>query len=167
MHKLSRKLYIHNIISIWLFFFFFPQVVGLSTNIDFLLSLSGHPQFEAGNVHTNFIPQHHDELFPTKKATPHEVMCQAALGLILKEKMLTDAFRDKSDGKDHSSFVLFYLWLDETVLWAHVQVFNWHAPCLPYFVPAQGFCILASVGYLHTEQTITFVKGHILTISPL
>ncbi|KFQ51076.1 hypothetical protein N334_03496, partial [Pelecanus crispus] len=78
------------------------NIVGLSTNIDFLLSLSGHPQFEAGNVHTNFIPQHHDELFPTKKATPHEVMCQAALGLILKEKMLTDAFRDQSDGKDHS-----------------------------------------------------------------
>lgn len=75
------------------------HIVGLSTNIDFLLSLSGHPQFEAGNVHTNFIPQHHDELFPTKKATPHEVMCQAALGLILKEKMLTDAFRDQSDDK--------------------------------------------------------------------
>ncbi|KFV91518.1 hypothetical protein N327_11804, partial [Fulmarus glacialis] len=75
------------------------NIVGLSTNIDFLLSLSGHPQFEAGNVHTNFIPQHHDELFPTKKATPYEVMCQAALGLILKEKMLTDAFRDHSDDK--------------------------------------------------------------------
>ncbi|NXF02017.1 MCCA carboxylase, partial [Smithornis capensis] len=75
------------------------NIVGLSTNIDFLLSLSGHPQFETGNVHTNFISQHHDELFPTKKATPHEVMCQAALGLILKEKMLTDAFRDQSDDK--------------------------------------------------------------------
>ncbi|XP_040468907.1 methylcrotonoyl-CoA carboxylase subunit alpha, mitochondrial [Falco naumanni] len=75
------------------------NIVGLSTNIDFLLSLSGHPQFEAGNVHTNFIPQHHDELFPTKKATPPEVMCQAALGLILKEKMQTDAFRDQSDDK--------------------------------------------------------------------
>nr|XP_009502247.1 PREDICTED: methylcrotonoyl-CoA carboxylase subunit alpha, mitochondrial [Phalacrocorax carbo] len=75
------------------------NIVGLSTNIDFLLSLSGHPQFAAGNVHTNFIPQHHDELFPSKKATPHEVMCQAALGLILKEKMLTDAFRDQSGDK--------------------------------------------------------------------
>lgn len=63
-------------------------------------------------MHTNFIPQYHDELFPTKKATPHEVMCQAALGLILKEKMLTDAFRDQSDGKDHSSFVLFYFTCD-------------------------------------------------------
>lgn len=85
------------------------QIVGLSTNIDFLLSLSGHPQFEAGNVHTNFIPQHHDELFPAKKATPHEVMCQAALGLILKEKMLTDAFRDRSDGKDHCSGLFYFM----------------------------------------------------------
>lgn len=101
----SRKLHIHN--SVWQYPSVSLQIVGLSTNIDFLLSLSGHPQFEAGNVHTNFIPQHHDELFPTKKATPHEVMCQAALGLILKEKMLTDAFRDQSDGKDHC-FVLFY-----------------------------------------------------------
>ncbi|OPJ78993.1 methylcrotonoyl-CoA carboxylase subunit alpha, mitochondrial isoform A [Patagioenas fasciata monilis] len=75
------------------------NIVGLSTNIDFLLSLSGHPQFEAGIVHTNFIPQHHDELFPTKKATPPEVLCQAALGLILKEKMLTNAFRDQSNDK--------------------------------------------------------------------
>ncbi|KAI6063090.1 Methylcrotonoyl-CoA carboxylase subunit alpha, mitochondrial [Aix galericulata] len=72
------------------------NIVGLSTNIDFLLSLSEHPQFEAGNVHTNFIPQHYDELFPAKKATRHEVVCQAALGVILKEKMATDAFRDQS-----------------------------------------------------------------------
>uniref|UniRef100_A0A8C6YXP0 Methylcrotonoyl-CoA carboxylase subunit alpha, mitochondrial n=1 Tax=Nothoprocta perdicaria TaxID=30464 RepID=A0A8C6YXP0_NOTPE len=75
------------------------NIVGLNTNIDFLLSLSRHPQFEAGNVHTNFIPQHHDELFPAQKATPHEVVCQAALGLILKEKMVTDAFRDQAGDK--------------------------------------------------------------------
>ncbi|XP_038272815.1 methylcrotonoyl-CoA carboxylase subunit alpha, mitochondrial isoform X2 [Dermochelys coriacea] len=75
------------------------NIVGLSTNIDFLLSLSGHPQFEAGNVHTNFISQHHDELFPAKQATPNEILCQAALGLILREKMITDAFRVQSGDK--------------------------------------------------------------------
>ncbi|KAM8804876.1 methylcrotonoyl-CoA carboxylase subunit alpha, mitochondrial [Eudromia elegans] len=75
------------------------NIVGLNTNIDFLLSLSGHPQFEAGNVHTNFILQHYDELFPAQRATPHEVVCQAALGLILKEKVATDAFRDQSGDK--------------------------------------------------------------------
>ncbi|XP_074860537.1 methylcrotonoyl-CoA carboxylase subunit alpha, mitochondrial isoform X4 [Carettochelys insculpta] len=75
------------------------NIVGLSTNIDFLLSLSGHAQFEAGNVHTNFISQHHDELFPVKQATPNEVLCQAALGLILREKIITDAFRVQSGDK--------------------------------------------------------------------
>jgi len=141
MNKLSRKLCIHNFISLWqyAFFFFFWQIVGLSTNIDFLLSLSGHPQFEAGNVHTNFIPQYHDDLFPAKKATPLEVVCQAALGLILKEKMLSDAYRDQSSGKNHSSFALFYLWLDETVLWTRVIILcSLFLPCL---MPAQSFAL--------------------------
>uniref|UniRef100_A0A8C9EYQ1 Methylcrotonoyl-CoA carboxylase 1 n=1 Tax=Pavo cristatus TaxID=9049 RepID=A0A8C9EYQ1_PAVCR len=78
---------------------YLASIVGLSTNIDFLLSLSRHPQFEAVNVHTNFIPQYHDDLFPARKATPLEVVCQAALGLILKEKMLSDALRDQSSDK--------------------------------------------------------------------
>ncbi|KAM6222800.1 methylcrotonoyl-CoA carboxylase subunit alpha, mitochondrial isoform 1-T1 [Rhynchocyon petersi] len=68
------------------------NIVGLHTNVDFLLSLSSHPEFEAGNVHTNFIPQHHRDLFPPRKATPRKVLCQAALGLILQEKAVTDAF---------------------------------------------------------------------------
>ncbi|KAM9317224.1 methylcrotonoyl-CoA carboxylase subunit alpha, mitochondrial [Gastrophryne carolinensis] len=68
------------------------NIVGLSTNIDFLLSLSGHPAFEAGDVHTSFIPQHYNELFPPKKGISSEMLCQAALGLILKEKLLTDNF---------------------------------------------------------------------------
>ncbi|XP_006884114.1 PREDICTED: methylcrotonoyl-CoA carboxylase subunit alpha, mitochondrial [Elephantulus edwardii] len=69
------------------------NIVGLHTNIDFLLSLSSHPAFEAGNVHTDFIPQHHRELFPARKATAKESVCQAALGLILQEKAVTDAFK--------------------------------------------------------------------------
>ncbi|KAM5163170.1 methylcrotonoyl-CoA carboxylase subunit alpha, mitochondrial isoform 2-T2 [Mantella aurantiaca] len=68
------------------------NIVGLSTNIDFLLSLSGHPAFEAGDVHTSFIPQHYNELFPPKKGISNEMLCQAALGLILKEQILTDEF---------------------------------------------------------------------------
>ncbi|XP_018422568.1 PREDICTED: methylcrotonoyl-CoA carboxylase subunit alpha, mitochondrial isoform X2 [Nanorana parkeri] len=68
------------------------NIVGLSTNIDFLLSLSGHPAFEAGDVHTSFIPQHYNELFPLKKGISNQMLCQAALGLILKEQILTDEF---------------------------------------------------------------------------
>ncbi|XP_073887577.1 methylcrotonoyl-CoA carboxylase subunit alpha, mitochondrial isoform X4 [Macaca fascicularis] len=68
------------------------NIIGLHTNIDFLLNLSGHPEFEAGNVHTDFIPQHHKELLLSRKAAAKESLCQAALGLILKEKAMTDAF---------------------------------------------------------------------------
>ncbi|KAF3827349.1 hypothetical protein GH733_002835 [Mirounga leonina] len=60
------------------------------------LSLSGHPEFEAGNVHTDFIAQHHKELFPSRKATAKEFLCQAALGLILKEKAMSDVFNIQS-----------------------------------------------------------------------
>uniref|UniRef100_A0A8C5K0I0 Methylcrotonoyl-CoA carboxylase subunit alpha, mitochondrial n=1 Tax=Jaculus jaculus TaxID=51337 RepID=A0A8C5K0I0_JACJA len=69
------------------------MIVGLHTNIDFLLRLSSHPEFEAGNVHTDFIPQHHKELLPSRSSVAKESLCQAALGLILKEKAVTDAFK--------------------------------------------------------------------------
>ncbi|XP_014701723.3 methylcrotonoyl-CoA carboxylase subunit alpha, mitochondrial [Equus asinus] len=69
------------------------NIVGLHTNIDFLLRLSGHPEFEAGNVHTAFIPQHREELLPHRKAAAKEVLCQAALGLILKEKAMSEVFK--------------------------------------------------------------------------
>lgn len=69
------------------------NIVGLHTNIDFLLRLAGHPEFEAGNVHTDFIPQHREELLPSQKSVAKELLCQAALGLILKEKAMSEAFR--------------------------------------------------------------------------
>lgn len=69
------------------------HIVGLHTNIDFLLRLSGHPEFTAGNVHTDFIPQHREELLPSRKAAAKEFLCQAALGLILKEKAMSDVFK--------------------------------------------------------------------------
>ncbi|XP_036782591.2 methylcrotonoyl-CoA carboxylase subunit alpha, mitochondrial isoform X2 [Manis pentadactyla] len=77
------------------------NIVGLHTNIDFLLSLAGHPEFEAGNVHTDFIPQHRRELLPSRRAAAKEFLCQAALGLILREKTMTDVF--KLQTQDHYS----------------------------------------------------------------
>ncbi|XP_049588315.1 methylcrotonoyl-CoA carboxylase subunit alpha, mitochondrial [Syngnathus scovelli] len=72
------------------------NIVGLSTNIDFLLSLSGHPQFEAGNVSTGFIPQHYADLFPTPEAPSGAAVCQAALGLLLHERKATEDFAGAS-----------------------------------------------------------------------
>uniref|UniRef100_A0A8C6PAM4 Methylcrotonyl-CoA carboxylase subunit 1 n=1 Tax=Nothobranchius furzeri TaxID=105023 RepID=A0A8C6PAM4_NOTFU len=68
------------------------NIVGLNTNIDFLLSLSGHPEFEAGNVSTSFIPQHYADLFPAPRAPSGATICQAALGLVLQERKRTQEF---------------------------------------------------------------------------
>uniref|UniRef100_A0A674ERZ3 Methylcrotonoyl-CoA carboxylase subunit alpha, mitochondrial n=1 Tax=Salmo trutta TaxID=8032 RepID=A0A674ERZ3_SALTR len=73
------------------------NIVGLNTNIDFLLSLSGHPEFEAGNVTTSFIPQHYEQLFPKPSPPSRATLCQAALGLLLRERASTRTFRDQSD----------------------------------------------------------------------
>ena len=40
------------------------NIQGLSTNVNFLMDLSAHPEFVAGNVDTEFIPRHYDSLFP-------------------------------------------------------------------------------------------------------
>lgn len=81
------------------------QIVGLNTNIDFLLSLSAHPQFEAGNVSTSFIPQHYSDLFPAPAAPCGATVCQAALGLVLQERSNTEDFTHTSTGErvNHSS----------------------------------------------------------------
>lgn len=73
------------------------NIVGLNTNIDFLLSLSSHPEFEAGNVSTSFIPQHYAELFPAPSAPSGATLCQAALGLVLRERSGTHSFTQTSN----------------------------------------------------------------------
>lgn len=87
--------------------------MGLNTNINFLLSLSGHPEFEAGNVSTSFIPLHYADLFPTPRAPSGETICQAALGLVLQERKHTQEFTQLSSGeggkKSDSAFISFDL----------------------------------------------------------
>lgn len=61
------------------------QVLGLSTNIQFLSDLARHPEFIKGNVHTDFIPQHYQELFP-ERITSHTAICQAVLAIVLQQK---------------------------------------------------------------------------------
>lgn len=68
------------------------QVVGPSTNIEFLKAVAAHPEFSKGAVETSFIPvsgsdqsrgstdaqTHHDELFETRPVPP-SVLAQGAL----------------------------------------------------------------------------------------
>jgi len=67
------------------------QIVGLNTNIQFLDNLAGHPEFQHGHVHTGFIAQHNDALFP-KRLIPNDIVCQAALGIALLQAE-TNVFR--------------------------------------------------------------------------
>nr|CAH0100076.1 unnamed protein product [Daphnia galeata] len=60
------------------------NIVGLNTNVDFLVQLSSHPKFIEGDVHTDFITQHHGDLFPSKPVTD-SLVGQAVLASILNE----------------------------------------------------------------------------------
>ncbi|XP_076472864.1 methylcrotonoyl-CoA carboxylase subunit alpha, mitochondrial-like [Babylonia areolata] len=57
------------------------KVVGLSTNLQFLTDLASHPQFQAGEVHTDFIPEHSAELFPCRQLSS-SALCQAAAAML-------------------------------------------------------------------------------------
>lgn len=62
------------------------QVSGLETNINFLLTLSRHPEFRKGNVHTNFIPNYESELF-AKKARNNSSVGFAVLAQVFSEEV--------------------------------------------------------------------------------
>ncbi|KAL4224004.1 Methylcrotonoyl-CoA carboxylase subunit alpha [Mactra antiquata] len=60
------------------------QVVGLNTNIQFLTDLAQHPEFIKGNVHTDFIPQYYDDLFP-QRTTSYMAVCQAVVTMVIQQ----------------------------------------------------------------------------------
>lgn len=60
------------------------EVVGLSTNIEFLKKICKSPAFIRGEVETGYIQKHNDELFAPEIIQP-ETFAQAALGLLAKE----------------------------------------------------------------------------------
>lgn len=60
------------------------EVVGLSTNIEFLKKICLSPGFAAGDVETGYIKKHHDELFE-KEAVENTSFAQAALALFMKD----------------------------------------------------------------------------------
>eukprot|EP00049_Salpingoeca_infusionum_P027041 m.29832 g.29832 ORF g.29832 m.29832 type:complete len:746 (-) comp9213_c0_seq1:398-2635(-) len=45
------------------------NIAGVTTNIKFLQACAAHPEFAAGNVTTDFIPDFHDELLPAATTT--------------------------------------------------------------------------------------------------
>ncbi|XP_054168596.1 methylcrotonoyl-CoA carboxylase subunit alpha, mitochondrial-like [Oppia nitens] len=62
------------------------NIVGLKTNVDFLLRLTNHREFRNGNVYTDFIKDYFNDLF-AKTETTNEMLCSAVMALILQEKV--------------------------------------------------------------------------------
>lgn len=62
------------------------NIVGLETNVEFIKDLARNPKFENGEVHTGFIEENYDSLFPKIEITD-EILSQGALALILEEDL--------------------------------------------------------------------------------
>jgi len=73
------------------------HIVGLGTNLDFLTRLASHPQFQKADVHTGFIDEYYDELFPEHKALTEEQIAQATLSLILHSSYSFDQSPKQTD----------------------------------------------------------------------
>lgn len=62
------------------------NIAGLETNVEFLKELCRNKNFQNGDVHTGFIEENYDALFP-KLQVPNDVLAQGTLGLILNEEL--------------------------------------------------------------------------------
>ncbi|KIJ66464.1 hypothetical protein HYDPIDRAFT_86424 [Hydnomerulius pinastri MD-312] len=62
------------------------EVVGVSTNIEFLRTLAGNESFVDGDVETGFIKKHHTDLFPPVSDPSPELLAQAALYVTLRDQ---------------------------------------------------------------------------------
>ncbi len=60
------------------------QVVGVTSNIDFLYSLVTHHAFQDAQLDTGFIERHHEHLFPGNVQVSENILCLAALYILLE-----------------------------------------------------------------------------------
>ncbi|XP_004517988.1 methylcrotonoyl-CoA carboxylase subunit alpha, mitochondrial isoform X2 [Ceratitis capitata] len=72
------------------------HITGLETNINFLIDLAAHPEFQEGNVHTGFIDEHFETLFPPIEIKDEE-LCKAAIALVLNESQVFGSNAGKND----------------------------------------------------------------------
>lgn len=66
--------------------FYSLKISGLDTNVNFLIDLARHPSFQAADVHTGFIDQHFDSLFPPQVAN-ETALAHAVAAIVTKEKI--------------------------------------------------------------------------------
>lgn len=70
-------------------------IAGMPTNIPFLMKLCSHPSFQAGEVHTEFIPQHRESLLGF--APPSDKIVALSALTLLQRKSPLDFFRLNMD----------------------------------------------------------------------
>lgn len=89
---------------------YFLQISGLSTNINFLMRLCDSQSFQNAEVHTDFIQQHYQELFPddSRNLLEPESLAEAALGVLFLERgagyLFSDPFDIEKDWRINSSY---------------------------------------------------------------
>lgn len=83
-------IYFNRKIIVWHIF----QISGLDTNVNFLIDLASHPSFQAGDVHTGFIDQHLDSLFPPIEITD-QTISQAIAAIVTNERKESTALSIK------------------------------------------------------------------------
>jgi 3-methylcrotonyl-CoA carboxylase alpha subunit len=72
------------------------EIVGLTTNVDFLYSIISHPAFRQGGVDTGFIDRHRDELTAGSQADPDRTLGLASLFLLVQRKLQSTTQAQKS-----------------------------------------------------------------------
>ena len=77
------------------------QVVGVTTNIDFLSSLVSHPSFTAADLNTGFIEEHHEQLFLDSEGVSDNILALATLYILLRRER--QAKREAKDSPDRHS----------------------------------------------------------------
>ena len=77
------------------------QVVGVTTNIEFLSAIAAHSAFAEADLDTGFISKHCDELFPDAARASDRVLALAGLDVLLRRG--EEARRDAIASSDPSS----------------------------------------------------------------
>jgi len=101
------------------------QIAGLTTNIPFIMSLADHPEFQAGNVNTDFIPNHKDSLFEFAKQTQidDEAVCCSLAAILDHEKRLTTQFIS-SNNCSNLNEMMPNLWTNSSIEREYSLAFN-------------------------------------------
>jgi 3-methylcrotonyl-CoA carboxylase alpha subunit len=60
------------------------QVVGVTTNVEFLATLARHPAFAAADLETGFIEHHRSVLFPESRPATDQILALACLEVLLR-----------------------------------------------------------------------------------